>query len=110
MAAAWAATPGGLRLAIRLTPRGGRDGLDGVAVLADGRAVLKVRVRALPQDGQANAALIALLARLLAIPPSQVTLVAGATARIKTVALKGDTAALAARLVALAEAAGAGAQ
>jgi uncharacterized protein YggU (UPF0235/DUF167 family) len=33
-------------LAVRLTPRGGRDAIDGIEQLSDGRRVLKVRVRA----------------------------------------------------------------
>jgi uncharacterized protein YggU (UPF0235/DUF167 family) len=53
---AWSATPAGLALAIRLTPRGGRDGLDGVETLADGRQVLKARVRAAPSEGEVLAA------------------------------------------------------
>ena len=60
--------------------------------------MLKVRVRAAPSEGEANAALTALLARLLDLPRSHVTLVAGATARLKTVALEGDPQSLIARL------------
>lgn len=91
MAEPWsAAAGGGLRLTVRLTPRGGRDAIDGVETLADGRPILKVRVRAAPSDGQANAALVALLARELDLPRSAVALVAGATARLKTVALAGE--------------------
>lgn len=82
---AWSVTPDGLAIAIRLTPRGGRDSLDGVETLADGRQVLKARVRAAPSDGEANAALIALLAKELGIPRSQLSLTAGASARLKRV-------------------------
>lgn len=95
---AWTATSEGLRLAIRLTPRGGRDGLDGVETLADGREVLKARVRAAPSEGEANAALIGLVAKLLGVPRSRVELVAGASARLKTVAVSGDAEALLVRL------------
>jgi uncharacterized protein YggU (UPF0235/DUF167 family) len=97
-APAWRETKGGLSLSVRLTPRGGRDALDGIERLADSRAVLKVRVRAAPSEGEANAALTALLARLLDLPRSHVTLVAGVTARLKTVALEGDPQSLIARL------------
>jgi uncharacterized protein len=99
--ASWTVTPEGLRLVVRLTPRGGRDAIDGVEQLTDGREVLKVRVRAAPTEGEANAALLALLAKLLAVPRSRVELIAGATARLKIVAVTGDAEALLARLQAL---------
>lgn len=98
MSQPWSAIAGGLRLTVRLTPRGGRDAIDGIETLSDGRPVLKVRVRVAPSEGEANAALIALLARELDVPRSAVTLVAGATARLKTLSVSGDTAELAARL------------
>lgn len=98
MAEPWSVAGDGLRLTVRLTPRGGRDAIDGVETLADGRPVLKLRVRVAPSDGEANAALIALLARELDLPRSAVKLTAGATARLKTVALTGEPDALAARL------------
>ncbi|MFA6968170.1 DUF167 family protein [Bosea sp. (in: a-proteobacteria)] len=98
MAEPWSVAGDGLRLTVRLTPRGGRDAIDGVETLADGRPVLKLRVRVAPSDGEANAALLALLARELDLPRSTVTLAAGATARLKTVALTGEPQALAARL------------
>jgi uncharacterized protein len=41
---------------VRLTPKGSRDEIGGAERLAGGRVVLKVRVRAVPQDGEANAA------------------------------------------------------
>ena len=98
MAEPWTVAGDHLRLSVRLTPRGGRDAIDGIETLADGRSVLKLRVRAAPSDGEANAALVALLARELGLPRSGVKLSAGATARLKTVALTGDPQALAARL------------
>lgn len=94
----WRETKDGLALAVRLTPRGGRDALDGFETLADGRTVLKARVRAAPSEGEANAALIALLAKQIGLPRSQIAIAGGATARLKTVVVQGDAAALAARL------------
>jgi uncharacterized protein (TIGR00251 family) len=91
----WAATPRGLTLSVRLTPKGGRDAVDGLERLADGRPVLKVRVRAPPVEGEANAALIRLIARSLQIPVRRVSLVAGGTGRIKQLRIEGDGIALA---------------
>ena len=51
----WSASPSGIVIAVRLTPKGGRDSIDGIDALSDGRSVLKARVRALPSEGEANA-------------------------------------------------------
>jgi uncharacterized protein YggU (UPF0235/DUF167 family) len=85
---------------VRLTPKGGRDALDGVTVLSDGRDVVKARVRAAPKDGEANAALLALIAKTLGVAKSDAVLAAGHTARLKTIDIRGDGPALAARLTA----------
>jgi uncharacterized protein len=90
--------PAGVVVNIRLTPKGGRDAVEGVEQLADGRSVLKARVRAAPSEGEANAALVRLVARTLDVPARDVELVAGATARVKRVKVAGDPAALAAAL------------
>jgi len=79
------------RLTVRLTPRGGADRIDGWDEDAAGRRFLKARVRAAPEDGAANAALEALIAKALDRPKSAVRLVAGATARIKTLEIDGLT-------------------
>mgnify|MGYP002723430092 CR=1 FL=1 len=76
-------------LAVRLTPRGGRDAVDGWALDADGRPYLKVRVASPPVDGAANAALTAFLAKTLKIPRSAVRLASGETARLKRLELDG---------------------
>jgi uncharacterized protein (TIGR00251 family) len=89
---------GGVELAVRLTPKGGRDAIDGIEHLADGRAVLKVRVRAAPVDGAANTALLQVMARMLGVAPRDVELIAGATSRIKRLRISGDAAALTARV------------
>ena len=94
----WAAVAGGVALTVRLTPKGGRDAIDGVAQMADGRAVLKARVRAAPSEGEANEALIRLLAKALEVPRRDVALTAGATARIKRLTIAGEAAALVAKL------------
>jgi uncharacterized protein len=94
----WTATADGLVITVRLTPKGGRDAIDGVTRLADGRAVVRARVRAAPSDGAANAALVRLLADCLHVAPRDVTLMAGATGRIKRIKIAGDGTALAAAL------------
>ena len=48
----WQGAGLGVVLAVRLTPKGGRDAIDGIELLADGRSVLKVRVRAAPSEGE----------------------------------------------------------
>ena len=76
-------------MAVRLTPSGGADRIDGCAKDAAGRIYLKARVRAAPEDGKANAALEALLAKALGVAKSQVKVARGATARLKSVAIDG---------------------
>jgi uncharacterized protein YggU (UPF0235/DUF167 family) len=76
-------------LVVRLTPRGGRDGADGWALDADGRPYLKIRVASAPVEGEANAALIAFVAKSLRISKSAVQLAAGATARLKRLEIDG---------------------
>jgi uncharacterized protein YggU (UPF0235/DUF167 family) len=76
-------------LRVRLTPRGGRDALEGVETLSDGQSVLKARVRAAPEKGIANAALEELLAGALGVPKSAVSVVAGGTSRLKSVKVVG---------------------
>jgi uncharacterized protein YggU (UPF0235/DUF167 family) len=94
----WSVTAGGLSLMVRLTPRGGRDAIDGIEQRADGRCVLKARVRAAASEGEANAALVALIASAAGVPTRDVTLVSGATARIKRLAIAGHGPTLAAAL------------
>ena len=88
----------GARLTVRLTPRGGRDGLDGVEIDAAGRAMLRARVSAPPEDGAANDALLRLLAKSLDMPRRALTLEAGATQRVKRIAVAGAPAEIVARL------------
>jgi uncharacterized protein len=88
----------GLVLAVRLTPKGGRDAVDGIERLADGSCVLKMRVRAPASEGEANAALLRLVARTLEVAPRDVRLVAGESARLKRLKIAGAGPALAAAL------------
>ena len=72
------------RFAIRLTPRGGADRVDGVRAGA-----LRVRVAAAPVDGAANAALMALIADELGLPRGRIRLVAGTANRRKLIEVDG---------------------
>ena len=94
----WSIVSDGVVLNVRLTPKGGRDAVDGVEFLSDGRPVLKVRVRAAPSEGEANAALVQVIARALGVAGRAVELAAGATSRVKRLRILGDAAALTARL------------
>jgi uncharacterized protein len=100
----WTIGSGGVVVTVRLTPKGGRDAIDGVETLADGSTALKIRVRAIPSEGEANAALGRVLARALAVPPRDVEIVGGHTSRIKRVKISGDTAALTLALEKIADA------
>jgi uncharacterized protein (TIGR00251 family) len=80
----------GLRLLIRLSPRAKADRLNGVSVGTDGGRVLTATVTAPPQDGRANAALLQLLARAWRLPRRDLSIVAGAASRHKTVHIAGD--------------------
>ena len=87
-------TDGGVLLAVRLTPRARRASLGGIARDAGGAASLRVSVTALPEDGKANAALIALLAKSWKLPKNRFELVSGAASRNKKLRIAGDVATL----------------
>jgi uncharacterized protein (TIGR00251 family) len=87
---AWRYSPAGVSVSLRVTPRGGRDDIDGIEILANGRSVVKVRVRAIAEGGEANRAVTELLAKSLGVSKASVRLLSGATSRIKQVAVDGD--------------------
>jgi uncharacterized protein len=101
---AWSAAQNGVHITLRLTPKGGRDSIDGIEAMSDGRSVLKARVRTAPHEGVANEALAALLAKSLGVPRRSVEIVGGATSRIKRVHVAGDAVVLTAKLEKLAAA------
>ena len=86
----WRYSTQGISIALRVTPRGGRDDIDGIETLANGRAVVKIRVRAIAEGGEANRAVTELLAKVLGVPRARIKLSAGATSRLKQVAVDGD--------------------
>src|SRR3954447_3193912 len=90
----WRAVSDGVQLAVRVTPRGGRDAIDGIETLSDDRSVLKLRVRAVAEGGEANRPVIQLLAKSLRVSKSAIRLRSGATSRLKQVVISGDPAAL----------------
>lgn len=93
--------PTGLSLYLRVTPNAGRDSIDGPEIRDDGSCVLRIRVKAVPDKGKANTAVIALLAKALSLPKSSLSVTSGDTARLKTIAIMGDGAELAQRIEAL---------
>ena len=94
----WHLTERGATLSIRVTPRGGRDAVDGVLIMADGRAVLSVRVRAIAEDGAANQAVIALLVKALGVAKRDLQILSGHTGRVKQIGIVGDGTMLTAQL------------
>jgi len=87
----YAAVEGGVRLALRLTPRAAKNGVDGIAQDADGRPLLKLRLVAPPVEGAANQALIAFLAKSLSLRKADISIRSGETSRIKILHLAGDS-------------------
>src|SRR3981081_1053906 len=90
----WRTSTGGISVALRVTPRGGRDGIEGLETLANGRSVVKVRVRAIAEGGEANRAVTELLAKALGVPKGKVRVLSGATSRLKQITVEGDPAKL----------------
>ena len=90
----WRYSTQGISVAVRVAPRSGRDEVDGLETLADGRIVLKVRVRALADGGEANRAVIELIAKALGVPRARVRIRSGLTSRLKQIAVDGDPAKL----------------
>lgn len=93
----WTATADGVRLRLKVRPQARRAGVDGVVPDRDGEA-LSVSVTAAPEDGKANAAVIALLAKALDVAKSTISVTQGATSRRKTVHVAGAGPALGAIL------------
>ena len=80
---------------MRVTPRGGRDDIDGIETLANGRSVVKIRVRAIAEGGEANRAVTDCSPKSLGVSKAKVRILSGATSRVKQIAVDGDPASLA---------------
>jgi len=76
-------------LTVRLTPNARDDRIEGLRQLADGKTVLAVRVRAIPEDGAANAGLEKLIAEIAGVAKSHVAVTGGQTQRVKTLTIRG---------------------
>jgi uncharacterized protein len=94
----WTESADAVLVDVRLTPRGGRNAIEGIERRDNGQAVVKDRVRAVPSDGEANAALCRLIAAAAGVAARDVTIAAGAKSRVKRVRIEGRTAAIIAAL------------
>ncbi|CAN5329372.1 DUF167 family protein [soil metagenome] len=93
--------PGGVRLALRVKPNARKDEIGGLVADAAGEVSLLVKVRAQPEKGRANKAVIELLAAALGLAKSKLAVTAGETGRRKTIVIAGDADKLQASLRAL---------
>jgi uncharacterized protein len=85
----WRPVKAGVTLAVRVSPKSARDGVDGLVETPEGPAV-KVRVRAVPADGDANAAVETVVAGWLGLPAGQVTVARGHQSRVKMLEIGGE--------------------
>jgi len=97
----WRVSGDAVLLSLRLTPKSSKDAVEGIEALSDGRRVLKARVRAVPEDGKANEAMLRLLAKWLDLPIRALSLSSGASGRTKVIRIEGAAQTVAARLEAL---------
>jgi uncharacterized protein (TIGR00251 family) len=79
-----------MKITVHLTPKASRNKIEGWARDEKDQKILRVKVTAVPEDGKANEALIKLLSKALGIPQSRVSLIRGATARIKQLEIEGE--------------------
>lgn len=95
----WRSGDGCVIVRVRVTPKSSVEAIDGVAPTAEGMA-FAARVRAVPADGEANAALEKLVARWLDVPKSAVRVTHGTKSRVKSLTISGETGHLEQRLAA----------
>jgi uncharacterized protein (TIGR00251 family) len=79
-----------IRLAVKVSPKASSDRIQGWAENEEGERVLKIAVTAPPEDGKANKAVIALLAKRLKLPKSAIEIASGESSRRKTLLIDGD--------------------
>jgi len=85
----WHLAKGAVVVRVRVTPKSSKDVIDGLENTAEG-AAFKARVRAVPADGEANSAVVALLAAWLGVAKGRIELVSGAKSRVKSFAVSGE--------------------
>lgn len=95
---AYRLTKTGILLRVRVTPNAAMDRIEGEELRDSRQVFLRIRVRAVPDKGKANKALVALLAKKLKLSKSAFEITAGHTARIKTIAITGTPGPIAAAL------------
>lgn len=101
----WRDSNGCVIVRVRVTPKSSIESVDGVTETAEGPAFL-ARVRAVPAEGAANAAVEKLIARWLDVPKSRVRVTQGAKSRVKSLTISGETGCLEQRLKAKLSSAG----
>lgn len=94
----WTAETDGVCVDICLTPKSSIETIERFETFADGKTALRVRVRAVPEKGKANAALLAVVAAGLNLPKSAISLESGGKNRHKRIHIAGDPAGIAATL------------
>jgi uncharacterized protein (TIGR00251 family) len=97
LTAFWHPNPDGVVVTVKVQPKSRRPGIQGRSIAAWGPC-LRIGVNEPPEDGRANRAVCAILARALHVPASAVVVMLGQTSRDKTLHVAGDTALLTARL------------
>ncbi len=75
---------------LRVTPKASRDAVQGVVADAKGNGAIKIAVTAVPENGQANDAVIKLLAKSWRLRKTDMHIVRGATDRNKVLLIDGD--------------------
>jgi uncharacterized protein len=91
----WRRDKAGLRLQLRVTPKSAREGVEGIVDTAQGE-VFTVRVHVAADKGEANRAVERVIAEWIGVGRTSVTVSAGAKSRLKTIAVAGEPAKLAA--------------
>lgn len=72
-----------IEIHVRVIPNAKQEGIMGVEVRDDGNEYLKIKTRAVPEDGKANDAIVKTLAKALKTSKSNIALLSGATNRTK---------------------------
>lgn len=77
-----------MRIIVHLTPKASQNKVEGWTEDVKGEKVLRVKVTAVPESGKANDALIKLLSAFFKVPKSKISLIRGASSRIKYIEIQ----------------------